>query len=118
MYRLPPISTRTDTLFPYTALFRSFAPGAEGFLEVPDVDAEDDLAAGLGVSRNFAGLDVFDESDGAVAGGEDEGHAAGGKEVLGGRSEEHTSVLQSLMRISYAVFGLQKKQQQRTTKMI
>src|SRR3546814_2660334 len=71
MIRRPPRSTRTDTLFPYTTLFRSQQTVAG-------------LANGSQVS--FAGVPV-----GQV------------------RSEEHTSELQSLMRISYAVFCLKKK---------
>src|SRR3546814_3309498 len=73
MIRRPPRSTRTDTLFPYTTLFRSHAsPGAGA-----------------------------DRQDGAEDGP--------GGQVQRLRSEEHTSELQSLMRISYAVFCLKKK---------
>src|SRR3546814_1843804 len=74
MIRRPPRSTRTDTLFPYTTLFRS--------------------------PRGFGGGDLGDGGFGA--------------EFLAAirlRSEEHTSELQSLMRISYAVFCLKKKNQ-------
>src|SRR3546814_14710730 len=77
MIRRPPRSTRTDTLFPYTTLFRSF----------------------LTVCRAHAGDGYL---GGVVDSQVDEG-------VLDGRSEEHTSELQSLMRISYAVFCLKKK---------
>src|SRR3546814_5093162 len=80
MIRRPPRSTRTDTLFPYTTLFRS----ARG-------------AAIAGVSR--AAKALFAER---AAG-------SGGCRAGGLRSEEHTSELQSLMRISYAVFCLKKK---------
>src|SRR3546814_3184874 len=73
MIRRPPRSTRTDTLFPYTTLFRSGARRQPGHLP----------AAGR------------------------RGH--GGDHRLRHRSEEHTSELQSLMRISYAVFCLKKK---------
>src|SRR3546814_946189 len=89
MIRRPPRSTRTDTLFPYTTLFRSalvdFARSAQATQVV--------LGAG-GESRWVRLL------RGSVV-----------DEVLGraGRSEEHTSELQSLMRISYAVFCLKKK---------
>src|SRR3546814_8455503 len=95
MIRRPPRSTRPDTLFPYTTLFRSQLLGPESTrsqnknrcyfhfwracLESPGV--------------------VLDEFIGLVAGGGD------GRS----RSEEHTSELQSLMRISYAVFCLKKK---------
>src|SRR3546814_14767028 len=87
MIRRPPRSTRTDTLFPYTTLFRS--------------RPLDPLAGGvsLKVSTIVEG--------GCVAG-------ASFRDVLlllAKRSEEHTSELQSLMRISYAVFCLKKKKQ-------
>src|SRR3546814_7858744 len=82
MIRRPPRSTRTDTLFPYTTLFRSFAT------LVP-------LLARKGVGyEDFAFLPF---------GG------AGPTHGFLARSEEHTSELQSLMRISYAVFCLKKK---------
>src|SRR3546814_11750484 len=79
MIRRPPRSTRTDTLFPYTTLFRSRAPARHG-------------------------------------GGRDRHHQFRGRRqrrdpgnTESERSEEHTSELQSLMRISYAVFCLKKK---------
>src|SRR3546814_11876061 len=92
MIRRPPRSTRTDTLFPYTTLFRSprdraLADGAIG--ELPR-DREFDLVADAHQLDAF--LPAVD-------------HAVERK----GRSEEHTSELQSLMRISYAVFCLKKK---------
>src|SRR3546814_1823485 len=91
MIRRPPRSTRTDTLFPYTTLFRS--------LEVWDADEE-----GTGVgweALSWIGTDVnrvWLRSEGERVDGTTES-----------RSEEHTSELQSLMRISYAVFCLKKK---------
>src|SRR3546814_1390877 len=81
MIRRPPRSTRTDTLFPYTTLFRSLAQAAHG-LEHRRTGA----VLGDEVARELAGLDFLQD-----------------------RSEEHTSELQSLMRISYAVFCLKKK---------
>src|SRR3546814_20273442 len=87
---LPPSTTRTDPPFPYTSLFRSPAGG---------VGAGDEIAAGV----------VGEAGDAAVAVdglGEPSGGVVG--EALGVRSEEHTSELQSLMRISYAVFCLKK----------
>src|SRR3546814_4699224 len=82
MIRRPPRSTRTDTLFPYTTLFRSLRlDGATGGRVV----------AGGG------------QPDRAVAGNRDD------RLDRPLRSEEHTSELQSLMRISYAVFCLKKK---------
>src|SRR3546814_3189837 len=100
--RRPPRSTRTDTLFPYTTLFRS----EDGFA----VD-------GVGGARKAATAD----SGGAFArGGDAAAGGNGGAGVVDGgaavrdwhavdRSEEHTSELQSLMRISYAVFCSTKK---------
>src|SRR3546814_5078125 len=100
MIRRPPRSTRTDTLFPYTTLFRSLECGADGFLTKP---VEPKYIAGrlnslihnrkmretgkfrMGIELSFLG------------------------KTFNIRSEEHTSELQSLMRISYAVFCLKKK---------
>src|SRR3546814_3901189 len=89
MIRRPPRSTRTDTLFPYTTLFRS------------------ELHAVLATVRRHA-----------------HGRPAASTSLLeidvvphdAGRSEEHTSELQSLMRISYAVFCLKKKKQNSNNK--
>src|SRR3546814_9226178 len=107
MIRRPPRSTRTATPFPYTTLFRS-SPG-RGIGRAAELAAgvqlgEDQLdprQAGprLGVDRDAAA--VVADLDGSVLG---EDHL----DVV--RSEEHTSELQSLMRISYAVFCLKKKQ--------
>src|SRR3546814_3257672 len=90
MIRRPPRSTRTDTLFPYTTLFRS-APGA-----VIPVDV---LQTALASARR----DDAEHRLHAVVPGP---RQIGKRQV---RSEEHTSELQSLMRISYAVFCLKKK---------
>src|SRR3546814_8727243 len=104
MIRRPPRSTRTDTLFPYTTLFRSVqaldavhddAPGTRAF----DVRTHLDQAVGQVDDLRFP-CRVLDHG-GAVGQGSRHQH------VL--RSEEHTSELQSLMRISYAVFCLKKK---------
>src|SRR3546814_7598681 len=97
MIRRPPRSTRTDTLFPYTTLFRSNAQvglAHYGVHGVVDASRSDERSVGgeladLGGCRAVG--DVEDEDLGL------------------GRSEEHTSELQSLMRISYAVFCLKKK---------
>src|SRR3546814_7539078 len=97
MIRRPPRSTRTDTLFPYTTLFRSVGsltsdkahPAATLYRLDPDGSLTE-ILHGLTTSNGAA----F-SPDGAT------------------RSEEHTSELQSLMRISYAVFCLKKK---KTTK--
>src|SRR3546814_8681056 len=115
MIRRPPRSTRTDTLFPYTTLFRSHRGPVSKLFRPPrrtlrkifcrrddrsvgrirdigrDQRAEADLPA-ANVTRDAAArLEQTFEPEQVV------------------RSEEHTSELQSLMRISYAVFCLQKK---------
>src|SRR3546814_2837971 len=109
MIRRPPRFPRTDTLFPSTTLFRSLVVDALDRLEIP--------ARGLGaavgcavfdvpVIRDVGLLDARPVGDLRLVNDADQGreHAPGG-----GRSEEHTSELQSLMRISYAVFCLKKK---------
>src|SRR3546814_2087523 len=90
MIRRPPRSTRTDTLFPYTTLFRSVQDRAAA--------AARDAAAG-----EFGGAE-----EGAVERDLGDRPPAIGRKLFR-RSEEHTSELQSLMRISYAVFCLKKK---------
>src|SRR3546814_2935201 len=79
MIRRPPRSTRTDTLFPYTTLFRS-------------VNQELNAVASGGSTIFYKGTGLIRDISSS-----------------GGRSEEHTSELQSLMRNSYAVFCLKKK---------
>src|SRR3546814_11087942 len=92
MIRRPPRSTRTDTLFPYTTLFRSLPQR---------LPAPDDLSVH---PRRGLRAEVHDRD--AARRCADIGLRPG-LEVS--RSEEHTSELQSLMRISYAVFCLKKK---------
>src|SRR3546814_4194028 len=103
MLRRPPRSTRTDTLFPYTTLFRSTracveAPPVgehvEQLVAVPSVRALDLIGQ---VQRLEEHVDLLGEL------------IARAEVDLQVRSEEHTSELQSLMRISYAVFCLKKK---------
>src|SRR3546814_1988475 len=93
MIRRPPRSTRTDTLFPYTPLFRSrpvlwglAVDGADGVQHVVEI-----LRNELSVSMALTGCRSLGDIGPRL------------------RSEEHTSELQSLMRISYAVFCLKKK---------
>src|SRR3546814_5976231 len=108
MIRRPPRSTRTDTLFPYTTLFRSRGRGGDRRRcrggrrrrRVPGVPPRPRQGALRRPELPAAGL-------GARPAREAEGAASGGA----GRSEEHTSELQSLMRISYAVFCLKKKKE-------
>src|SRR3546814_1679343 len=96
MIRRPPRSTRTDTLFPYTTLFRSPLEG------LTVIAVEQAVAAPFCTSRLAdAGATVFKV----------ERHPPAAR-----RSEEHTSELQSLMRISYAVFCLKKKKINTTKK--
>src|SRR3546814_4665526 len=99
MIRRPPRSTRTDTLFPYTTLFRSLQQVQHaGRLQRPH-EAVDERGHGVA-----AGEVLPVRAAQAVA-------RAGESR----RSEEHTSELQSLMRISYAVFCLKKKTHLTTT---
>src|SRR3546814_18116942 len=100
MIRRPPRSTRTDTLFPYTTLFRSDAGEADVGDAVQPLQAlHDHFADGLSLHLTFAaGFKL------ALDSGDEFFHAD-----RIDRSEEHTSELQSLMRISYAVFCLKKK---------
>src|SRR3546814_3641843 len=90
MIRRPPRSTRTDTLFPYTTLFRSVT-----------LTAVDDPAVSLSSPTDTATITDNDAAAATVVATT----ATAGEN----RSEEHTSELQSLMRISYAVFCLKKK---------
>src|SRR3546814_3117393 len=99
MKQRQPISTRTDTLFPYTTLFRSYRVWIRltgtGEVDKPHlghlrrVDRAERTALISQVSQAFVGIGISPNT-----------------EI---RSEEHTSELQSLMRISYAVFCLKKK---------
>src|SRR3546814_1212870 len=97
MIRRPPRSTRTDTLFPYTTLFRSACRGRRvGSIDGRDQRLLQHQGGGLSPPRARGGF----RSPERVAPCRD-------RRTL--RSEEHTSELQSLMRISYAVFCLKKK---------
>src|SRR3546814_9822232 len=97
MIRRPPRSTRTDTLFPYTTLFRSPESAPEP-APVPVVYSE---------AAESAPVESIPESKAPVS-GEEVVVAAGDTLFDLARSEEHTSELQSLMRTSYAVFCLKK----------
>src|SRR3546814_5878073 len=109
MIRRPPGSTRTDTLFPYTTLFRS----VRAHRLSAGIVRETEMEPGPRRPVEFVGRHVVAHSVAAVV-GEIDG-SRGGLEIDSdrvARSEEHTSELQSLMRISYAVFCLKKKIQQ------
>src|SRR3546814_11715080 len=92
MIRRPPGSTRTDTLFPYTTLFRSGGGAANTASAIARMGIP--VAAFSKVGSDLNGEFIRREME---------------------RSEEHTSELQSLMRISYAVFCLKKKTNHSTT---
>src|SRR3546814_7058812 len=111
MIRRPPRSTRTDTLFPYTTLFRSVI---NSLVQLFDLDR-----VLHGFARALIGRFPIYESF-LYSTAEHQNGAAIGKVTVHAvelffvdnirlRSEEHTSELQSLMRISYAVFCLKKK---------
>src|SRR3546814_4381581 len=131
MIRRPPRSTRTDTLFPSTTLFRSqhrFVPADGVFREI--LRRQQPAARRARRRHRLRRLAVV-EGVGAALGDGAQGRAelrlhqplAGHERAAVieedrrdiGRSEEHTSELQSLMRISYAVFCLKKKKQQSQT---
>src|SRR3546814_1654484 len=107
LIRRPPRSTRTDTLFPYTTLFRSA------------IDHQPDKGA-VAQARMGDHVDAVEQPPRLVGGQHRRlaaplamrrpAHRSG---RVHRRSEEHTSELQSLMRISYAVFCLKKKKQER-----
>src|SRR3546814_3686032 len=116
MIRRPTRSTRTDTLFPYTTLFRScrdrirsfggYAPHWKAILRVSAASvATHQSAPHVRVSPSYAKTADLAHHHGDPARSQSDGDAG---YCL--RSEEHTSELQSLMRISYAVFCLKKKQ--------
>src|SRR3546814_6150035 len=99
MIRRPPRVTRTDTLFPYTTLFRS---GQGGSIELVATGGNLETQATLEASGALGGGGIELSSDNDILIGDP-------RPDSGERSEEHTSELQSLMSISYAVFCLKKK---------
>src|SRR3546814_4087723 len=104
MIRRPPRSTRTDTLFPYTTLFRSATLGIPLFCHSRE-------------SGNPVGGQPTHALDSRFRGNDKGGNGASHprpRRAARDRSEEHTSELQSLMRISYAVFCLKKKKAHKT----
>src|SRR3546814_7927769 len=112
MIRRPPRSSRTDTLFPSTTLFRSLVAGADAeFLTQRAVLDVDDCHRFRRLGARRAHRDTAHRRIGIGAGFVAQ-EPAGEFAVLEveRRSEEHTSELQSLMRISYAVFFLKKQQ--------
>src|SRR3546814_3116059 len=105
MTRRPPRSTRTDTLFPYSTLFRSACdhPGADG------LSRHGRFRHGLSRRRGPVRAGPGTGAGGRARRPGRRARCPGGDRAGDDRSEEHTSELQSLMRISYAVFCLKKK---------
>src|SRR3546814_12449233 len=97
MIRRPPRSTRTDTLFPYTTLFRS------GWWAVTGSNRRHSRCKRDALPAELTAPPKPDQN-------------STGRHRINGRSEEHTSELQSLMRISYAVFCLKKQKRRRKHK--
>src|SRR3546814_8130603 len=107
MIRRPPRSTRTDTLFPYTTLFRSPVLLNGEYKAMRRLMG--DSACEIDCTFRHA------EGESALRDAIYRIQAQAEDAVRGGRSEEHTSELQSLMRISYAVFCLKKKKKNNAT---
>src|SRR3546814_3761354 len=121
----PPRSTRTDTLLPYTTLFRSLPNGqwqgvngtsaAPAYSFAADADTGFMLSASNQIAVVTGGVQRLTvDATGNMTPGGDNMQTLGWSSarwsvIFSGRSEEHTSELQSLMRISYAVFCLKKK---------
>src|SRR3546814_3659194 len=104
MIRRSPRSTRTDTLFPYTTLFRSEGARIESSASIPEQTADshagDHIAIHAEPSEEPLQYQINSITQRATC---------TTRQPNDSRSEEHTSELQSLMRISYAVFCLKKK---------
>src|SRR3546814_3092465 len=110
MIRRPPRSTRTDTLFPYTTLFRSEKNGKLPVNPSGGLKAKGHPVGATGVSMHVLSAMQLTGQAGDM---QVKDARLGGLFNMG-RSEEHTSELQSLMRISYAVFCLKKKKMKNT----
>src|SRR3546814_10032505 len=100
MIRRPPRSTRTDTLFPYTTLFRS--PQRSTPTKARASSSSWRATSHVKPAMRTAPANIWDSAGSHC-------HVCDIRRVMLHRSEEHTSELQSLMRISYAVFCLKKK---------
>src|SRR3546814_393887 len=115
--RHPPRYTRTDTLFPYTTLFRSRgAPIFPARLPRNDAELVEFVRAKAETVYHPVGTCRMGSDDAAVVDPQLRVRGIEGLRVVD-RSEEHTSELQSLMRISYAVFCLKKKKNKHTYTM-
>src|SRR3546814_3238142 len=106
--RLPPSSTRTDALFPYATLFRSQSFARREWDRVSGIGHDQVDHQGTGDACH----DIPIKAAFHAVTLEPQGHVFGSSAKQ--RSEEHTSELQSLMRISYAVFHLKKKKHKQT----
>src|SRR3546814_9097466 len=118
MIRRPPRSTRTDTRFPYTTLFRARGDDEDAERDVDLQQQGERDAEQRGVRHGVAEVGHAPPLDEAAERAGDQRHAdaadqGAGEEI---RSEEHTSELQSLMRNSYAVFCLKKKKHNEQTR--
>src|SRR3546814_7411016 len=113
MIRRPPRSTRTDTLFPYTTLVRSILISErvveEDRFTTIHIEEMTCVARETKLGSEEITADIPNVNEAALRKLDESGIVYIGAEVKAGRSEEHTSELQSLMRISYAVFCLKKK---------
>src|SRR3546814_1173659 len=111
MIRRPPRSTRTDTLFPYTTLFRSRRRRAQLDVICPTARVDDQIRDDVGPGWFHEDMNASRRALAAqrVTNNPPYRIARGDGTRADQRSEEHTSELQSLMRISYAVFCLKKK---------
>src|SRR3546814_10357405 len=110
MMRRPPRSTRTATLFPYPTLFRSRGGAMLAPRRLPD------FARGIGIDR--CDRQTHDQIGPGRTPDEHADDRRRDDRQIGERSEEHTSELQSLMRISYAVFCLKKKTKNTNNRLI
>src|SRR3546814_3356940 len=121
MIRRPPISTRPVTLFPYTTRFRSLCKSRTQCRPVQAAEHVEQCGGGGGWWGNRAGTGVAGTGGTAAGGHRDEPGFAEARARIGRpggpprRSEVHTSELQSLMRTSYAVFCLKKKNKKHIT---
>src|SRR3546814_10635305 len=113
MIRRPPGSTRTDSLFPYTTLFRSLVHRRRWSAPYRHSSADHREARRLQPRRARQSRRRRTEREGEAIGPD----GPSGK-TMANRSEEHTSELQSLMRNSYAVFCLKKKKKKQREKSI
>src|SRR3546814_978679 len=109
MIRRHPRSTRTDTRLPYTTLFRSHRVDEGDEDDQPDAEDERETQPGAQHREQHGEDHRADDAEGRELRDRREDAQRGADGAAGGRSEEHTSELQSLMRTSYAVFCLKKK---------